>query len=104
MRQKAGGVLSDVTLLQTLMLDSVSTFCALMRHALRLAGQTAPTGKRDAVSAASAHFGFEAVPFHSLLDMREDSNKAGRAKPAALFGQYLSQIDLLIAAVDRLDR
>src|SRR5690349_15843489 len=39
LRQKAGGLLSDSELLLRLMTDSVSTFCVLFRHALRLAGE-----------------------------------------------------------------
>ena len=42
LRQKASGVLSDSNLLRRLMLDSVSTFCVLFRHALVLHGVDAP--------------------------------------------------------------
>ena len=44
-RQKAGGMLSDPDLLRRLLLDSVSTFCVLFRHAVWLAGGDAPSSK-----------------------------------------------------------
>ncbi len=42
LRQKAAGVLADKELLRGLLADSVSTFCVLFRHALRLAGHDLP--------------------------------------------------------------
>ena len=47
LRQKAAGVLSNSELLIRLMADSVSTFCVLARHALRLTGEDAPWSKRE---------------------------------------------------------
>ena len=40
-------MLADTNLLRRLLLDSVSTFCVLFRHALRLHGVEAPPQKRD---------------------------------------------------------
>src|SRR3982751_2047108 len=42
LRQKASGMLSDGDLLRRLLLDSISTFCVLFRHALILHGMDAP--------------------------------------------------------------
>ncbi len=39
LRQKASGMMSDADLLRRLLLDSVSTFCVLFRHALLLHGR-----------------------------------------------------------------
>ncbi len=42
LRQKAAGMLSDPDLLRRLLLDSISTFCVLFRHALRLSRRAMP--------------------------------------------------------------
>src|SRR5581483_9040513 len=57
LRQKASGMLSDADLLRRLLLDSISTFCVLFRHALLLAGADAPSRKRDVIQAAQHAFG-----------------------------------------------
>ena len=57
LRQKACGMLSDANLLRRLLLDSVSTFCALFRHALVLHGVPPPVTKREVVAAARENFG-----------------------------------------------
>jgi hypothetical protein len=100
LRQKAGGVLSDKDALRRLMVDSVSTFCILFRHALLLAGTAAPARKRDIVGAAGQYFGIETAPFFSLLDQREEKVKAKDIEPEPLFARYIIQIEKVIDAVD----
>jgi predicted nucleotidyltransferase len=104
LRQKAAGVLSDKGLLLRLLLDSVSTFCTLFRHALVLAGAEAAYEKRQVVDAAAARFGIEPSPFHALLDLRERKTKPRDADPPRLFEQYLREINVVVGAVDRLER
>ena len=104
LRQKAAGVLSDKELLLQLMVDSVSTFCILGRHALRLAGAEAPWRKREIIAACEQQFGLSGRPFHALLDYREGRTKARDIDAAGLFEQYLKDIAALVAAVDRLER
>lgn len=104
LRQKAAGVLSNAELLTRLMADSVSTFCILARHALRLAGAEAPSKKRDIAQAAATRFGFDGQSFYTLLDLREGRVKARSLNAAALFETYLEAIGVLVDAVDRLDR
>ena len=50
LRQKAAGMLSDPDLLRRLLVDSISTFCVLFRHALILHGEDGPATKRDAIA------------------------------------------------------
>lgn len=104
LRQKAGGVISDRQLLLQLMVDSVSTFCMLARHALRLAGFEAGFEKREIVREARERFGVDDGPFHSLLDVREQKSKPREVDPAPLFERYLKEIQVLVDAVDRLER
>jgi len=104
LRQKAAGVLSSSELLTRLMADSVSTFCVLARHALRLAGAEAPWKKREIARAAAERFGLNAQSFYTLLDLRESRTKARDLNAVALFGTYLEAIGVLVDSVDQLDR
>ncbi len=103
LRQKAGGVLSDGKALLRLMLDSVSTFCVLARHALLLAGKNVGWPKRE-VADKLAELGADPAPFHELLDVREQKKKELDVEPDTLFERYLKQIEILVAFVDQLDK
>lgn len=103
LRQKAGGVLADGRLLLRLMLDSVSTFVVLGRHALRLSGRQAPWSKRAIVEALRAGFGIPGEALDTLLAIREGSKKIRPAEARPLFEKYLSEISLLADLVDRLE-
>ena len=102
LRQKASGVLSDNEALTRLLADSVATFCVLFRHALLLDGQAGPTGRRQVVAAAAAHFGFDAAPLNSLLYIREGSARPKETEPEALLAAYMKQVEIVVNAVDRL--
>ena len=47
-------------LLRRLLLDSVSTFCVLFRHALLLSGAEAGDHKRDVIARSKETFGIDA--------------------------------------------
>ena len=104
LRQKAAGVLDQNDLLVQLLADSVSTFCILFRHALLLHGADASSEKRAIVDQAVAKFGIEPAPFRTLLDLREKKIKAREVKPGPLLGSYLKEIQVVVDAVDRLEK
>lgn len=105
LRQKAGGLISEKDLLLRLMCESVSTFCVLFRHALRLAGDVPHFGKREVIAAARERFGIAAQPFETLLDLRDDKLKPKHvANPDVLFASYLREIQVVVDAVDRMER
>ena len=104
LRQKAAGVLSDNDLLLKLLEESISTFATLFRHALRLAGFEAQWQKRDVMRGAAEGFGIDPAPFATLLDLREERLKPRDTEPSRLFENYLKQIQVVIDAVDRLER
>jgi predicted nucleotidyltransferase len=101
LRQTAASMLSDRDALLTLMLDSVSTFCVLLRHALLLGGISPGPRKRDVV-AHLGEIGLDPAPFQRLLDLREGQTKAKDVTPSALFETYLAQIHSAVEYVDRL--
>lgn len=104
LRQKASGMLSDGNLLRRLLLDSISTFCVLFRHALLLHGVDVPARKREVIAAARQRFGLDAAPFEKLLDIREERIKPREVDPGPLFDSYLHGISVVIEAVDRLEK
>jgi hypothetical protein len=104
LRQKASGALSDDEVLRRLLADSVSTFCVLIRHALLLHGVSAHSKKREIIQQAYENFGIDPLPFNKLLDLREERIKSRDLEPAAVFDSYLKQINIVIDAVDRLEK
>jgi hypothetical protein len=104
LRQKAGGVLSQNDLLLRLMADSISTFCVLFRHAIRLGGGTPKFGKRDVIASSVQVFGINPAPFNTLLDVREGRIKPKTVQPGPVFAEYLKQIEVVVDAVDRMEK
>jgi len=104
LRQKAAGMLSNSDLLRRLLVDSISTFCVLFRHALALDGVEAPHNKREVIERARAHFGIDPAPFGKLLDIREELLKPREVEPVSLLAAYLKEIAVVIDAVDRLEK
>jgi predicted nucleotidyltransferase len=104
LRQKAAAVLSDRDVLRRLLIDSVSTFCVLFRHALTLYGVESGHSKRDVIARSGEKFGLNASPFEKLLDLREERVKAKDVEPAGLLGEYMGEIQKVIDAVDLLER
>jgi hypothetical protein len=104
LRQKASGMLSDANLLRRLLLDSVSTFCVLFRHALLLNGVDVAPRKREVIQAARQHFNLDSAPFEKLLDAREELIKSREIDGVALLDPYLQGIGVVIDAVDRLEK
>jgi hypothetical protein len=85
------------------MIESVSTFCVLARHALLLSGVEAGFRKHDTV-AKLRDIGLDATAFETLLDIRAEHKKPGDVEAGALFSSYLQQIEALVAHVDRLGK
>lgn|SRR5262245_31642162 len=104
LRQKASGVLSDKELLRTLLVDSISTFCVLFRHALILRGHEARMKKRDVIEQSHLVFGIDATPFSKLLDLREEKIKPKDLDAQALLGPYLREISAVIDLVDGIEK
>ena len=107
LRQKAAGILSDKAMLLRLMVDSISTFCVLFRHALILHGAEngeVPSKKRDVIARAQERFGIDPAPFQTLLDHREQKGKSKENEPAALLAAYMNEIGRVIDAVDVLEK
>jgi hypothetical protein len=104
LRTKAAGFLLQKEALSRLLVDSVSTFCVLMRHALLLSGVEVDAKKRAIVEQARLTFGIDPSSFLQLLDVREKKMAIKSLDPAPLFGIYLRELSNIIDAVDRIDK
>jgi len=102
LRQKASAILSDKDVLRRLLIDSVSTFCVLFRHALSLRGVTGAVSQRDSISGAAEAFGIDPNPFMQLLDLREEKLKLKDVEPVPLLAGYMEQIERVIGVVDQM--
>lgn len=103
LRQKAAEILLDKPVLLRLMIDSVPNFLVLARHALLLSEKPSGWRKREIVRHLP-DIGVEGTPFDILLDLREQSKRAGDVDPAELFAAYLQQIQSLVSHVDRIEK
>ncbi len=103
LRQKAADVLGNKQDLLRLMMDSVSNFLVLSRHALLLSGIATGWQKRE-IARNLAALQVNATPFDTLLDLREKKKKPGDVDVESLFASYLKQIEAVVAHVDRLEK
>jgi predicted nucleotidyltransferase len=84
-----------------LMLGSVSTFCALFRHALwALTGQMLGS-KREAVDGVASLTGADPSAFHAILELREGKRKARKIDIEETLHAYLELVELVTNEVDR---
>jgi len=103
LRQKAASVLADKHALLRLMIDSVSNFLVLSRHALLVSGLPSESSKRE-IATSLGGIGVDASPFNTLLDLREQKKKPASVDTESLFASYLKQIEAVVAHVDRLEK
>jgi len=83
------------------MSQSVSSFCALFRHALFALGQPMPASKREAVAAVAALTGADPSAFHAMLDLREKKRKPREIDVEASLHAYLEFVEIVTNEVDR---
>ncbi len=102
LRARFLGLQQDWSDVARLMLDSLSSFATLFRHALILAAGQAPVKKREIFRAAAERFGIASDPFETLLAAREQNRKLATAEIRPLFESYLAEIARVTEAVDKL--
>lgn len=84
-----------------IMLASVSTFCALFRHALFALGLPMPETKRQAVDALASLTGADPSAFHATLDLREGKRKVSHMDIEVTLHTYLEFVEIVTNEVDR---
>jgi len=111
LRQMYAQFADDDQRVRRLMLDSVSNFATLFRHALIAMGeqpgesprQTSPDqSKEESVRKLAARIHFDPDIFVRLLQVRAQKAKEKDLDPHAAFAQYMEGIERAIQAVDAL--
>ncbi len=104
LRQKAAELLSRPEQLLNLLIDSVSTFCVLGRHALILNGHEPRWKKREIVAALEHATGRKFEGANAILALRAAGKKRPAVDPIPIFDNYLAETDFLVRFIDNLDR
>ncbi|HEY8558777.1 MAG TPA: nucleotidyltransferase domain-containing protein [Pyrinomonadaceae bacterium] len=90
--------------LTELMAESLTSFASLFRAVLLLSGVEPPVAKHQIVALTAQKLGLDGKPFEKIFNIREN-NFAGKLTEVTaneLFGEYMEQIEAVIAAVDKL--
>ncbi|HXI62858.1 MAG TPA: hypothetical protein VNF70_09110 [Pyrinomonadaceae bacterium] len=95
---------TSVEKLSALMSDSLASFAALFRAVLILHGHEPPVSKAGSVRATARLLGLDESCFDQILELRAKSKTLTEAEADNLFSAYLSQIEQVIEAVDRIER
>jgi hypothetical protein len=102
LRQRSAEVLSNPDRLLSLMVDSVSTFCVLGRHALILSGQEPRWKKVEIVAALEDLTRMPFTATNEILAIRAAPKGKVARDTAAMFANYLKEIAVLVRLVDGL--
>ena len=88
----------------TLMAESLSSFATLFRAVLLLFGLEPPVTKHEIVALTAQHLKIEGAVFEKIFNIRENNFAQALDEREAnlLFGDYMREIELVIAAVDNL--
>jgi len=102
LRERYLAIQKDRKQLIQLMLDSISTFATLFRHALILSGEEPPVKKREIFEQSASKFSILSTPFETLLDVRGGKRRLEDTEIRPLFEAYLREITRMAEFVDRL--
>ncbi len=91
--------------LQELMSDSLTSFATLFAPVLMLNGAQPPVLKREIVAAIVKQLSLDGATFERIFALREfnDGRVIDEREAHELFASYLTQIERVIEAVDRLE-
>jgi len=104
LRQKAVELLGQPERLVKLMTDSISTFCALGRHALILGKRPAKWKKQEVLAAMGEATGERLGAAQRVLGIRESGKKPAAQEVLGLLDEYLRDVDVIAGFVDSLDK
>jgi hypothetical protein len=85
-----------------LMLESVTSFLTLFRHAVIVMGGPPPASRREAVQQMGSKLGFDPATFVLLMDARAGKADSKSIDVEGVFAKYLQGILAVVQAVDAL--
>ena len=92
----------DSKAVSQLMIESLATFATLFRHALLIAGFSAPIKKQEIFRAAAERFQVGPTPFVDLLEVRQGTRKLAPGEARSWFESYLAGVTRMSEIVDEL--
>ena len=101
LRQHYLGASKDRKKKLALLTESLSSFLTLFRHALLAMGEVSPEQKRPMIDKLAGILGFDPVPFHSLLDLRDRRVTEEQLHVEAMFSGFLAAVTRVAEEVDR---
>ena len=104
LRQKAAELFSRPQQLLNLLVDSVSTFCVLGRHALILSGNEPRWKKHEIIAALEDVLRRQFDGANAILAIRAAAKPPPDKNVSAIFEKYLNEMGELVRFVDALDR
>jgi len=84
------------------MLNSLTSFTTLFRHVLIELGEQGRKHSRDAVQELASRLNFDSSTFVQLMDVRAKKANRKQFRAAEVAGRYLSAIETVTTAVDRM--
>ncbi len=102
LRQMYVMVAGDNARVRKLMLDSVTTFGTLLRHALIVMGEQPAAHKADSIKKLAERIKFDPGIFLQLLEARAHKAPENEIDAHSGFAKYMDGIDKVIQAVDAL--
>ena len=95
---------ASVEKLSSLMSDSLGSFAALFRAVLILTGQEPPVAKEESTRAIVRELQLDGTPFERIFELRAGRGPAmTEAEANNLFSSYMTEIERVIEAVDRIE-
>lgn len=91
---------SDEKALWEVMLNSLSSFTTLFRHALLEMGDAAPRHSREAVAELASRLNFDGSVFVQLMDVRGHTSDRRQLDAKDVAARYLAGIEKVASAVD----
>src|SRR5438874_5645217 len=91
---------SDEKALWEAMLNSLSSFTTLFRHALIELGEAGRKHSREAVQELASRLNFDPSAFVQLMDVRAQKSDGKQLRAADVVSRYLAAIEKVAAAVD----
>lgn len=82
---------------------SITAFLSIFVALLTLKGREVPHGRRRIVEVTAETYGFDATPFLRCIDLREGKKHLSLTDLKTVVRSYMTEIQKLIAVVDRLE-
>lgn len=90
--------------IRDLLLESVTSFLTLFRHAVIVMGGPPPESRREAVQQLGGKLGFDPAVFILLMDARAGKADAKSMDVESVFSKYLQGIQAVVQAVDAIEQ